>query len=299
MSTNNCPFCSSSKFKASYLPDTYFNNKNFSYLKCENCKLIYLSPFPAPEDYVVMYPPSYQSGINTIITDDEKLAGLRFPYSKHFELINKFSSGKKILDYGCGQANFVLNANKKGYKCDGVEYNSEHVSLLKKEIPNSSFYLIDDFLSRDDLKYDVIRLSNVLEHLDAPNKIIQILISKLNPKGVLLIEGPIETNASLAFWFRLMYFKLSKLLNKNRKVTHSPTHIFFSNATNQKEFFNQNKLKQLHFEVTECEWPFPENLSEVTSIGAFVKWAIAKKSKFFSYFIKNWGNTFIYVGKQL
>jgi len=245
-----------------------------------------------------MYPPSYQSGINTQINENEKLAGLRFPYKKHFELINKFSPGKKIIDYGCGHANFVLNANKKGYTCDGVEYNPVHVDLLKKEIPTSSFYLIDDFLKRNDLKYDVIRLSNVLEHLDNPNQIVQTLVSKLNPKGILLVEGPIETNFNLAFLFRLVYFKLSKLLNKNRKVTHSPTHIFFSNSTNQKEFFIQNNLTELDFEVTECEWPFPENFSEVNSIGMFFKWVIAKKSKFFSYFIKNWGNTFIYVGTK-
>lgn len=291
-----CPFCLTKEFKESYLPNTFFNNKNFSYLKCKNCELIYLSPFPTDEDYVAMYPPTYQNGINTTITENEKLAGLRFPYKKHFLLIDKYAPGKKILDYGCGQANFVINANKKGYYCDGVEYNHTHVDLMKKEIPNSNFYLIDDFLKRDDLKYDVIRLSNVLEHLDNPNKIIQTLITKLNPKGVLLVEGPIETNFNLAFLFRLIYFKLSKLLNKNRKVSHSPTHIFFANSTNQRAFFVQNKLKELDFEITECEWPFPENISEAKSPGMFLKWAIAKKSKFFSYFMKNWGNTFIYVG---
>jgi 2-polyprenyl-3-methyl-5-hydroxy-6-metoxy-1,4-benzoquinol methylase len=293
-----CPFCSSSESKLSYLPDTFFNRKNFSYIQCKNCNLIYLTPFPTQEDYVFMYPPSYQSGINTKIIENEKLAGLRFPYSKHFELINKFSPGKKILDYGCGSANFVLNAHKKGFACDGVEYNSAHIDILIKEIPGGNFYLIDDFLKSTILKYDVIRLSNVLEHLDNPNGVIQILTKKLNPKGILLVEGPIETNTNLAFLFRRTYFQLYKLINKNRKATHSPTHIFFSNAVNQKEFFKQNKLSELHFEVTECEWPFPENFSEVKSVGSFFKWMIAKKSKLISHFAKNWGNTFIYVGKN-
>lgn len=293
-----CPFCSSSESKPSYLPDTFFNNKNFTYIQCKNCNLIYLNPFPTLEDYIVMYPPTYQSGINTEIIENEKLAGLRFPYSKHFELIDKFSPGKKILDYGCGSANFVLNALKKGYECDGVEYNPAHVNILKKEIPAGNFYLIDGFLKSTTLKYDVIRLSNVLEHLENPNEIIQILISKLNPKGILLVEGPIETNFNLAFLFRRTYFQLYKFINKNRKASHPPTHIFFSNAVNQQEFFKQNNLHKLHFEVTECEWPFPENFNEVKSVGAFFKWIIAKKSKLLSRFNKNWGNTFIYIGKK-
>ena len=87
----HCPFCSSTEYKESYLPDTFFNEKLFHYVECINCKLIYVTPFPTQEDYIAMYPPSYQSGVNWDISSDKKLPGLRFTYKKHFNLIKRFN----------------------------------------------------------------------------------------------------------------------------------------------------------------------------------------------------------------
>ncbi len=290
-----CLFCTSEKNTPSYLPDTHFNNHTFQYLRCNSCGLIYLDPFPSDEDYKVMYPPTYQAGANPqIIPDDLKLPGLRFPYGKHYELIERYAPGKKLADYGCGHANFVVNVMAKGYSCDGVEFNPDHIKVLKEEVKAADFYSIPEFLADLSPKYDLIRLSYVLEHLDHPLEITRKLIARLNPGGVLLIEGPIETNPSLAFWVRKMYFKLVK----NKAATHSPTHIFFSNARNQRDFFKKAGLDELHFEVAENEWPFPENLKEAAGIGGKFKWTIAKISRALQHVFKKWGNTFIYIGRR-
>jgi SAM-dependent methyltransferase len=297
--TQHCPFCFSPRYTSSYLPDTFFNAKAFRYITCKECRLIYVNPLPSDVDYLAMYPPTYQNGVDQeIILEGEKLPGLRFPYSKHFELIRKYAPGKNILDYGCGQASFVVNAKNYGFECDGVEYNPLHIDVLKASIQGSNFYEINHFLKNQSEKYDVIRLSNVLEHLENPNNIIQLLTSKLTTHGILLIEGPIETNPSFALFIRKFYFKMSRLLFKNKKANHPPTHIFFSNSDNQRNFFRKNALTELHFEITECEWPFPENLTEIRSPGTFLKYIIAKTSILSRILNKNWGNTFIYIGKK-
>jgi 2-polyprenyl-3-methyl-5-hydroxy-6-metoxy-1,4-benzoquinol methylase len=295
-----CPFCFSAQHSSSYLPDTFFNKKRFEYIKCKKCSLIYLNPFPTAEDFTIIYPPSYQSGINNTIVPDQyrKIQGIRFSYGKQFDLIRKLSSGKKILDYGCGHANFLINARHNGFDCDGVEYNPDHVTILKKEIPNSNFYLIDAFLKDQTLHYDVIRLSNVLEHLTNPREITEKLVSKLNPNGILLIEGPIETNHTFALRIRQIYFNLSKLLRKNWVASHPPTHIFFANSTNQRNFFKNFPLQELHYELAESEWPFPEKWEEVKGIGSAFKFVIAKFSISIKPLSKNWGNTFIYIGRK-
>lgn len=288
-----CPFCSHTSFAASYLPDTRFNHKTFRYVRCTHCALIYLDPFPAPDDYVAMYPPTYQNGINPLLVNDQvKLPGLRFPYGKHFELIGKFAPGKSVIDYGCGQANFVINALAKGYHCDGTEYNPAHIAVLRQNIRDASFYQIDEFL-QDTRRYDVIRLSNVLEHLDRPGEIVDKLKNKLNPSGVLLIEGPIETNFSPAWLVRKCYFTLSR----NKTASHPPTHIFFANAKNQRDFFKRHGLQELYFEVSENEWPFPEHLREAKGAGGLFKFVVARISKAMHKLNRNWGNTFIYVGR--
>ena len=288
-----CPFCAQTAISPSFLPDTRFNGKTFHYVRCTHCELIYLDPFPGPEDYAAMYPPTYQNGINPlVVADNVKLPGLRFAYGKHFELIDRYAPGKRILDYGCGQGNFVINALAKGYACHGTEYNPAHIDVLRREIKNASFFQIDEFLSKGE-SYDVIRLSNVLEHLDKPGAIIEQLKKKLNPGGILLVEGPIETNFSPAFLLRKLYFKLAW----GKTASHPPTHIFFSNAKNQRDFFAHHGLQELHFEVAENEWPFPESWRDAKGVGGIFKLFAARLSKASHKICRNWGNTFVYAGQ--
>lgn len=289
-----CPFCLNKEAKASYLPGTMFNGNQFRYLSCTACQLIYLDPFPSADDYTKMYPPSYQAGVNLLSIDEKhKLPGLRFPYRKHFELLEKFAPGKLIADYGCGNANFLANAMAKGYTCHGVEYNPDHITILRRSIPNTEFFLTTNFLEDTSIRYDAIRLSNVLEHLENPGKIVDTLCSKLNPSGILLIEGPLEINFSPAFLVRKTYFSLLK----NKQAKHPPTHIFFANSKNQRKFFNDHGLTETYIKITECEWPFPETWKDAKGIGGVFMFLIAKFSKIVCSMNNNWGNTFIYVGR--
>lgn len=295
----NCPSCNSIAKKKSYYPDVIFNDKQFSYLRCSDCKLIFISPFPNKEDFDKMYPPTYQNGIDFKIYSDlnVKLPGLRYDYAYQFNLIKKYAPGKNIADYGCGSANFISNAINLGYVCDGVEYNPEFIEILRKNITVGSFYSIENFFNNDK-KYDVIRLSNVLEHLTDPKNILEKLYSKLEDNGIILVEGPIEDNFSIAHFFRKTYFLLRTSLQKKWLVYHSPTHMFFSNRKNQQKMMEHESIEPLYFSVKEEAWPFPENVNLTNGIGDFIKGLIARTSMVISKLNPNWGNTFIYVGRK-
>lgn len=295
----HCPSCNSIAKNKSYYPVVIFNEKHFSYLQCCDCKLIFISPFPDNEDFDIMYPPAYQNGLDLTIYSDlkVKLPGLRFDYAYQFDLIKKYSSGKNIADYGCGSANFISNAINIGYVCDGVEYNPKFIEILRKNLLSVSFYSIEEFIS-DHKKYDVIRLSNVLEHLTDPKNVLENLYSKLEDNGIILIEGPIEDNFSLAQFFRKFYFMFRIFFQKSWLVYHSPTHMFFSNRKNQQEMLEHKNIELLHFSVKEEAWPFPEKVSLSNGIGDFIKGLIARISMVTSKLNPNWGNTFIYVGRK-
>lgn len=295
-----CQLCNEVKYNISYLPSTRFNDKIFEYRGCASCKLIYLYPLPTPDDYLKMYPPQYQNGIDDRlqINPEKKLPGLRFSYQVHWDLINRYKPNGRILDYGCGSANFIVNSLSKGYICDGAEYNPTHVEILNSNNSNAKFYQIEDILTQKiEARYDVIRLSNVFEHLDKPIEVIDSLKKLLNEDGIFLIEGPLENNPNLAWWIRKFYFKIKKKVAKNKLETHAPTHIIFTNATNQKTFFEKAGLIELYFEVTESEWPFPSK-EFVKTKGDRIKNYIARLSMVTSNLFKNKGNTFIYVGRK-
>ena len=295
----DCPFCNHKFYNPSYLPSTEFNDKTFDYVSCLKCRLIYTTPIPTTEDFEKMYPTSYQDGADTTILPNlyKKLIGLRYSYGYQFDLIKKFHPKGIILDYGCGTANFIANASNQGFECVGAEYNAKHIESLRKAMSNH-FYLIDEVLSGKAGKFYVIRMSNVLEHLPNPIEIVEKLTFQLNKDGLLLIEGPIETNPNLALVTREFYFNLRKKLNPKWKASHVPTHMFFSNRKNQLNFFKHFELETLHYQIKEAEWPYPASISGAQGIGGKLKAAIAKISIGLNHLNNNWGNTFIYVGRK-
>lgn len=298
-----CPFCLDEKYSETSHPANNFNNKLFHYVRCKQCSLVYLVPFPDGSDYIAMYPPSYQGNqAETSIQDDPyvKLGGLRFTYGYQFDKIRKLiGNTARILDYGCGTGHFLGNAVHYGFDCDGAEFSSEYVETLQKSFNKSSFFTIDKVLADEfPEKYDVIRLSNVLEHLDQPRQIIARLEKLLNPGGLILVEGPIEDNFSIAELFRKIYFRIGKLFFPARTVSSPPYHIFFSNAKNQLQFFRNCKFETIHFATSEDSWPFPASLKEAMGIAQKISAIVAKFSiKATKIRGGKWGNIFIYIGR--
>ncbi len=296
-----CLFCNSENNKQSFLPSTFYNDKRFDYIKCNDCLLLFIHPRPNDEDLIRMYPPSYQGGVNRKILDNlsKKLDGLRFSYKSHFDLLESIGFDGTIIDFGCGSANFIVNAIKYGYLCDGAEYNPKHVEILKRELPERNFFTVDEFLNSSTVQYDVIRLSNVFEHFTDPKQMLADLKKKLKPNGYLLLEGPIETNFNLALQFRKLYFKTRMVLQPNRRVEHTPTHIIFTNRKNQLEIFKQFGFKTIEFKVQESAWPFPTKFSNANGIVQKLNVIIARISIAFSKVMPKWGNTFLYLGQKV
>jgi SAM-dependent methyltransferase len=300
----HCPFCKEAAAKSTTFPVIVFNRKEFRYIRCVACKLVYLDRFPDADDYNAMYPPSYQqNGVEAVIVTDPfvKLPGLRFSYGYQFELIRKFAGGKaNILDHGCGNGHFLANALHQGFTCDGSEYNPEYIPVLETHFTNSRFYTIEQVLAAGfDRKYNVIRLSNVLEHLTEPLEVIRQLSKCLAPGGIMLVEGPVEENFSLAAAFRKFYFRIAKLVRPRRTVTDPPYHILLSDARNQRQFFKDCGLTELHYAVAEDPWPFPASLQEAKGLQQKISWLIGRLSLSVTRLIgKGWGNIFIYAGKK-
>lgn len=299
-----CPFCQNTATKSTVYPRMSFNNKQFEYRRCSNCSLEYLDPLPLTDDYLAMYPPAYQGGTtdSSILPDIyTKMPGLRFSYGYQFDLVKKHAvAGARMLDYGCGNGHFIANALHRGFLCDGSEFSAEYVRVLKSAFPQSEFYTIEEVLSNDfQVKYDVIRLSNVLEHLTTPGEVIETLIKRLSAGGILLIEGPVEANFNLAASFRKVYFGAKRMFRPKATVSSPPYHIFFSNRKNQREFFQECGLSELHFEVGEDAWPFPPSIESARGIKNKSMAIIASISQRVSAASgKNWGNMFIYCGKS-
>jgi len=299
-----CVFCNETAFSKFDFPGNLFLGKEFKYVCCAACGLKYLHPMPTPEEIAAMYVPSYHANtIDVSITKKyyQKQCGTRFNYGIQFDLINKYVGNKAtILDFGCGDGNFIANAIQQGFMCNGAEYDYDYIKMIKEGLPKVNIYHIDEFYPDKKLVYDVIRLSNVIEHVVTPAATINALLPHLKPNGILLIEAPLEDNMAVSNWYRDLYIKVKKRTNPGFIFYTPPYHIIMANAKNQHVFFKQFQIDEKEFIVDEFAWPLPESIKNAKgikqkSLAIFFAVAIFISKLFFR---GKSGNGFLYVGQK-
>jgi ubiquinone/menaquinone biosynthesis C-methylase UbiE len=102
-------------------------------------------------------------------------------------LINSYSSpGNKLLDVGAGTGDFLLVAEKQGWKIFGVEPSE----LARRKASEKGVELYSDLDVLPQQKYDVITLWHVLEHLPDLDEQISKLVGLLSDNGTLVVAVP-------------------------------------------------------------------------------------------------------------
>ena len=95
--------------------------------------------------------------------------------SKKF-ILDKISTDHQVLDLGCKYGVISDYIAKKAKKVVGIDYDSDAIKIAKEtyQRENLDFEVGEayDYLMQDNLKFDVMILSHVLEHLDDPKDFI-------------------------------------------------------------------------------------------------------------------------------
>ena len=288
MDSPYCLFCQSDRVVANNRLPILFNNKVFNWLDCKNCKLLFLFPALTEDDKKLLYAPSYHQQYYFNYTEN---------YAPQLKTIRKYGK-KTVLDYGCGDAGLISFLHRNKYEVTGVEYDEFLIEKLRQNFIGINFITEKDFWSKTET-YDIIHLGDVLEHTSDPINLMGKLTAKLNPGGLFFIEGPLECNPSIAYYFRLLTYAIKSRVNKESVRVKLPYHITFSTAKNQRLFFEKLKIEEKEYTVLEAGWPYLDKLEEVRSPWLFLQFLIARFSILVSTFTKGWGNRFVYVGKPL
>ena len=258
-----CLFCEHTQTRSTPFEDTVFNNKTFEYVQCTKCDLIFVNPLPDTDDLIKMYPVEYQGNLAIAASG---------AYNSLFSQIQ--SKGKYVT---------------------GAEYNPELVANLSKSFTKASFLTIDDFY-KSDAKYDIIFLSNVLEHLTNPKEIMLKLRERVSENGLFVLEGSVENNFNLTLFTRKIIFFIRKNFF-GKKASHTPTHILYANRKNQEQFLKDIGLTTLYYEIKESNWPYPMRYEDCHSLMQKLMYGIATLSVAMSKIFPFWGNNFVYIGK--
>jgi len=110
----------------------------------------------------------------------------------HDFFVDRIGQGERVLDVGCGYGAVAYSvASRAGAVVTGIDLNAGNVAKAKHRFqhPNLTFVEGDALKDLPDGRWDVILLSNVLEHLDRRVEFLAAVQQRLNP-GRWLIRVP-------------------------------------------------------------------------------------------------------------
>jgi 2-polyprenyl-3-methyl-5-hydroxy-6-metoxy-1,4-benzoquinol methylase len=185
---NNCDICG-----IRTQTKVFSVNAEFDILKCNYCNLCWTSPRLSQENLIN----EYAKNTADIIASKEYIEEYLIPVENQKEdIINnlKLSPGGYVLDVGCGEGEFLLRMQKRGFLTVGIDSFKLAVEIAKAKGLNIIYGDVEEILDEDIFfkhnQMDIITLWHVLEHLPSPSRILQKLNKILKENGLVIIAVP-------------------------------------------------------------------------------------------------------------
>lgn len=134
---------------------------------------------------------------------------------------------RNVLDFGCGTGGF-LKLLKNKYNSYGVEMSDIYRNLLNTD-GLKVYKSIDEF----NIKFDIICLWHVFEHLDNPIGLLTQIKKFLKPDGIILIEVPHALDILMTRYNNLEF----------KKFNYWSEHLILHTEASLKKFIETTGLK--------------------------------------------------------
>jgi SAM-dependent methyltransferase len=154
--------------------------------RCASCDIFFLNPPPPAEVGQQYFADAYAHERSNLYYDDafkERTARLRL------ELIARYGvSAGRLLDVGCGKAQFVDVARKGGWDAWGCELDAGACDYARSHYGLET--VVNGMMNHPDLpaQFDVITLWDVIEHVPDPVDVLRQMAARLRPGGIALIR---------------------------------------------------------------------------------------------------------------
>ena len=267
-----CPVCDSCKINISFSDSDHLMKKKNQYLRCSECGLLFISPFPNQKDLDKIY----NLKINPIERNTNKLlfalndnVFLHYTFHLFAKLVNreradcvekhqKNSTNNTVLDIGCGVGRFLEEMAKRNWNIIGQDVGKESIRLSNQRLKKYNVTFIDESLGKLRIPKSVnaVTFWHVFEHLISFQSTLRNISKKLSKNSIIILECPsakalstklfgrLSTNVitpeHLTFWTEDSY---KIILEKNNfkiiNITYPRSFIFTSSSSAYK--YAQNK----------------------------------------------------------
>lgn len=170
----------------------------FDIIECEQCGFKHAIPIPTQEELHAAYRHEYYSKEKPLYLEraQEDLDWWNAVYSNRYDIFEQHLSlnSHRILDVGSGPGFFLLHGKERGWQTLGIEPSKQAASHSRK----LGLDIVEDFLTEQTASnlgtFDVIHMSEVLEHIPDPTTMLHIAYNLLNPGGLLCVVVPNDYN---------------------------------------------------------------------------------------------------------
>jgi SAM-dependent methyltransferase len=288
--SNVCAFCGLETLKENKFVRANSWKGIRKYWYCKFCSGYTLLPALNDADMADLYQNYYN---NTDV--DESFSSIKSKFVDLEEYLRTNTRVETILDFGCGIDGYLPSLSGQYQKqIDGYEVSSKTISLLQAKFPSNTFYDPTTFVFSK-VKYDLVVLSDVLEHLSEPRELLVTLKTRLKPDGQIWIQQPLENNLTI---FSLT-LKIWAFLSKTASSKIPPFHVSLGSKKSLTKLIDVSDFEIITYKISETIWPAPPKLN-FFNLKNFCLTSIKYLDFFISFVIKDYGTrSFFLIRKRI
>jgi 2-polyprenyl-3-methyl-5-hydroxy-6-metoxy-1,4-benzoquinol methylase len=174
--------------------------ESFDVIDCEKCTYKHIIPIPTDEELIKVYEDEYYSEEKPLYIErmKEDLEWWNLSYDDRYdsfeELLDK--DRRTILDIGSGPGLFLNRGKERGWEVTGVEPSKLAFEYSSKGLGLNIYNMFLNEDTKNDIDhFDVIHMSEVLEHIPNPKELLNIAYEKLNLGGLVCVVVPNDFNS--------------------------------------------------------------------------------------------------------
>lgn len=179
-----CPVCGGTT------PDQIFPDAVIPLLKC-SCGLVFQSSIPSQEELESLYGESYYKswGLDSDVDEITRVMK-RSTFRNRLSGIPDHLKKGRILDVGCATGYFLEEAQNIGLEPWGVEISPYSAAIARQKFEDRIYEGTLETAGFPEGHFDVITLSDLLEHVTDPTLFLREVKRILAENGLLMIVTP-------------------------------------------------------------------------------------------------------------
>lgn len=177
----------------------YAKRAEFDVILCDTCGFKHTVPLPSESDLEKFYGHHFYTEAKPAYFShyEEDLEWWNLTYQERYDLFDRFlsdRSSRRILDIGSGPGYFLLRGKENGWETVGIEPSEAAADYSRQLGLNIIQSVFSEAVAKSIGQFDVVNLSEVLEHIPNPEQILKRIHSVVNEDGLLCIVVPNDCN---------------------------------------------------------------------------------------------------------